>query len=78
MATYAQTAKALQDVEIKTMMAFGQADSIDDATATMAAIYSTARQSFRLRVAELGGTGEDVDRAMLSLERFFMEHPESL
>mgnify|MGYP000004612753 CR=1 FL=1 len=78
MATYTQTAKALQDVEVKVMMAFGQAGSIDDATATMAAVYSTAKQSFRLRVAELGGTGEDVDRAMQSLERFFLEHPESL
>ena len=78
MATYAQTAKALQDVEIKAMMAFGQADSIDDAIATMAAIYSTARQSFRLRIEELGGTSEDIDRAMQALEKFFMEHPESL
>lgn len=78
MTTCTQTAKVLQDVELKTMVAFGQADSIDDATATMAAIYSTAKQSFRLRVAELGGTGEDVDESMQFLERFFMEHPESL
>jgi len=78
MATYAQTAKALQDVELKAMMAFGLADSIADATATMAAIYSTAKQSFRLRVAELGGASEDVDKAMQSLEAFFMENPESL
>ena len=78
MATYTQTAKALQDVELKTMMAFGQADSIDDAIATMAAVYSTVRQSFRLRVEELGGTSEDIDRAMQSLEKFFMEYPESL
>lgn len=44
----------------------------------MAAIYSTAKQSFRLRVEELGGTGEDIDEAMERLEVFFMEHPESL
>ena len=78
MTTTMQTARALQDVELKVMMAFWQAKSIDDATATMAAIYSTAKQSFRLRVEELGGTGEDIDKAMERLEKFFMEHPESL
>lgn len=78
MTSIMQTAKALQDAELKVMMAFGQADSIDDATATMAAIYSTAKQSFRLRVEELGGTGKDIDKAMERLEVFFMEHPESL
>ena len=78
MTTAIQTAKALRDVELKVMMAFWQAESIDDATATMAAISSTAKQSFRLRVEELGGTGEDIDKAMERLEKFFMEHPESL
>ncbi len=71
--------KMLQDVEVKQMMAIYQTKNLEDAAAMFAAIYSSAKQSFRLHVTQdLCCTSEDVDRAIQGIEKFFLEHPESL
>lgn len=69
------TARAalLEEIDLKIMMAFGMCDVADEAAATWAAIDSSAAQSARMRVEELGG---DVDSVMQSVHSFFLEHPE--
>lgn len=67
-------AALLQEIELKVMMAFFICEDEDDAAATWAAIDSTTAQSARLRIAEIGG---DVDAVKQSIDRFFLEHPES-
>lgn len=67
-------AALLQEIELKVMMAFFTCEDEDDAAATWAAIDSTTAQSARLRIAEIGG---DVDAVKQSIDRFFLEHPES-
>lgn len=70
----AKRAALLQEIELKVMMAFFTCEDEDDAAATWAAIDSTTAQSARLRIAEIGG---DVDAVKQSIDRFFLEHPES-
>lgn len=67
-------AALLQEIELKVMMAFRTCEDENDAAATWAAIDSTTAQSARLRIAEIGG---DVDAVKQSIDRFFLEHPES-
>lgn len=67
-------AALLQEIELKVMMAFYTCEDEDEAAATWAAIDSTTSQSARLRIAEIGG---DVDAVKQSIDRFFLEHPES-
>jgi hypothetical protein len=67
-------AALLQEIELKVMMAFFTCEDEDDAAATWAAIDSTTAQSARLRIAEIGG---DIDAVKQSIDRFFLEHPES-
>lgn len=67
-------AALLQEIEPKVMMAFFTCEDEDDAAATWAAIDSTTAQSARLRIAEIGG---DIDAVKQSIDRFFLEHPES-
>lgn len=62
----------IQQVELKTMVAFGACQTVDDATACWAALSSTVSQSARLRIKELGG---DVDEVAAKLDEFFLEHP---
>lgn len=66
-------AALLEEIDLKIMMAFGMCDDADEAAATWAAIDSSAAQSARMRVEELGG---DVDSVMQSVHSFFLEHPE--
>lgn len=67
-------AALLQEIELKVMMAFSTCEDENETAATWAAIDSTTSQSARLRLAEIGG---DVDAVKQSINRFFLEHPES-
>ena len=71
--------KTINDATLKQMMAIYQTKSLEDATAMLATLYSSAKQSYRLHVTQdLGCTSEDIDRAMVQLDKYFLEHPEIL
>lgn len=66
-------AALLQEIELKTMMAFATCDTVDEAAAVWAAIDSSTTQSARLQLETLGGDVDDVKRRVAG---FFLEHPE--
>lgn len=66
-------AALIEETELKTAMAFGACDTVDEVTACWAALSSALSQSARLRIAELGG---NVDEVTAKLESFFLTHPE--
>ena len=71
--------KTINDATLKQMMAIYQTKNLADATAMLATLYSSAKQSYRLHVTQdLGCTSEDIDRAMVQLDKYFLEHPEIL
>ena len=71
--------KTINDATLKQMMAIYQTKNLEDATAMLATLYSSAKQSYRLHVTQdLGCTSEDIDRAMVQLDKYFLEHPEIL
>lgn len=74
-----QIEKIIEDATVKQMMAIYQTKNINDATAMLATLYSSAKQSYRLHVTQdLGCTSEDIDQSMLQLDKYFLEHPEIL
>lgn len=71
--------KTINDATLKQMMAIYQTKNLEDATAMLATLYSSAKQSYRLHITQdLGCTSEDIDRAMVQLDKYFLEHPEIL
>lgn len=60
-------------------MAIYQTKNLADATAMLATLYSSAKQSYRLHVTQnLGCTSDDIDRAIQKLDEFFLMNPQML
>ena len=66
-------ADLLQQAELKIFMLAMQCESEEEITAAWAAVTSTASQSMRNRLHEIGG---DVDAAVRSIDRYLLTNPQ--
>ena len=66
-------ADLLQQVELKVFMLAMQCETEEEITAAWAAVTSTASQSMRNRLHEIGG---DVDTAVRNIDRYLLTNPQ--